>query len=195
MLCDIFVIRNPIVGSTENSLTKKLTISESNSIKLVFMGRVTEEKGILKFIDKLQVSKFNIDFHIYGTGELVDAIKSLDLRVGLKIIFHGYIERDKLLEEVSSYDIFVLPSIWYENAPLSILEAANLGLPVIVPNYGGLKEMASLTNKYFMFDYSNSSIDDCLYYAMEEVNNNFIANPKEFTYDNYKKNIINVYFK
>lgn len=187
---DIIVVRNPIIESTQKSMVVR---QQSNCIKLVFMGRVSEEKGLLKFIDKIKNSKFNIDFHIYGTGDQVKHINNLNLRSGINIIFHGHISRDKLLDEISGYDIFVLPSIWYENAPLSILEAANLGLPVIVPNYGGLKEIASLTKTYFTFDYLNNNIDDCLFSAMKEVNKNYIINPDEFTYDTYKKNILNIY--
>ncbi len=81
-------------------------------------------------------------------GIYVNNIKELTLRSGLTIICHGYVSRELLLKQINEYDIFVLPSIWYENAPLSILEAANFGLPVMVPNYGGLKEMASLTNSF-----------------------------------------------
>ena len=35
----------------------------------------------------------------------------------------------------------VYPSIWYENCPLSILEAESCGTPVITGNYGGMKEL------------------------------------------------------
>jgi len=157
------------------------------------MGRVTYEKGILQFIKKINESKLKIEFHIYGSGELCKEIEKMHLRDGLKILLHGHIKRDALLAEISKFDIFVLPSIWYENAPLSILEAANLGLPVIVPNYGGLKEIAQLTFSYGLFDYEIDDFDQCLLEIIKKKNANFIIDPTSFTYEKYKNEIENLY--
>ena len=159
------------------------------------MGRVSEEKGVLEFIEKIQNSKLEIEFHIYGVGDLVDFIKKLELRDGFRIIFHGYLNREKLLKEIRKYDIFVLPSTWYENAPLSILEAAHLGLPVVVPDYGGLKEMATLTYAHYTFNHDSENLDNCLLLAKGKVKKNYIIKPEEFTYDYYKCQIMKVYFK
>ncbi|HBW8761274.1 TPA: glycosyltransferase family 4 protein, partial [Klebsiella pneumoniae] len=184
--CPIDVIRNPIASRNFKLIERKVGTEGASPIKLVFMGRVTEEKGILNFINIIQKSKFDIDFHIFGEGDLLNNIKELTLRSGLTIICHGYVSRELLLKQINEYDIFVLPSIWYENAPLSILEAANFGLPVMVPNYGGLKEMASLTNSFFMFDYTSGNVDKYIHAAIHEVGKNYIKDPYEFTFDNYK---------
>lgn len=189
---DIHVIRNPIIRETKHKISKD-TISGNGTIKLIFMGRVTYEKGIIQFIKKINKSKLKIEFHIYGSGELCKEIEKMHLRDGLKILLHGHIKRDALLAEISKFDIFVLPSIWYENAPLSILEAANLGLPVIVPNYGGLKEIAQLTFSYSLFDYEVDDIDQCLLEIIKKKNANFIIDPTSFTYEKYKNEIENLY--
>ncbi|WP_117055630.1 glycosyltransferase, partial [Klebsiella pneumoniae] len=97
-------------------IERKVGTEGASPIKLVFMGRVTEEKGILNFINIIQKSKFDIDFHIFGEGDLLNNIKELTLRSGLTIICHGYVSRELLLKQINEYDIFVLPSIWYENA-------------------------------------------------------------------------------
>jgi glycosyltransferase involved in cell wall biosynthesis len=37
--------------------------------------------------------------------------------------------------------VFLLPSVWYENCPLSILEALCMGVPVVTMNSGGMAEL------------------------------------------------------
>lgn len=193
--CDIHVIRNPIININDTQPRDNEIALNNRLIKIVFMGRVSEEKGVLEFIEKIQNSKLEIEFHIYGVGDLVDFIKKLELRDGFRIIFHGYLNREKLLKEIRKYDIFVLPSTWYENAPLSILEAAHLGLPVVVPDYGGLKEMATLTYAHYTFNHDSENLDNCLLLAKGKVKKNYIIKPEEFTYDYYKCQIMKVYFK
>ena len=37
--------------------------------------------------------------------------------------------------------VMLLPSVWYENCPLSILETHSFGVPVITMNSGGMAEL------------------------------------------------------
>lgn len=189
---DIIMIRNPIAELNEQVISNKCSIKDE-VIRIVFVGRVTQEKGIIELINKIQKSKLKIELHIYGFGELLKTVNTLKLRNHFEIISHGYVEREQLLNEITDYDVFVLPSIWYENAPLSILEAANLGLPVIVPNYGGLKEIAKLTNACFLFDHHAEEIDETILSASRQKGLNYILEPVVFSYDYYKKEINHLY--
>ena len=56
---------------------------------------------------------------------------------------------------MKNYNAFVLPSTWYENAPLSIVEAAMSGLRILTVNEGGMKEMGELCEDAYFFSYED----------------------------------------
>ena len=53
----------------------------------------------------------------------------------------GFLGGEKLVEFMSNAKVLVVPSIWYENCPLSILEAQCMGVPVVTMNNGGMAEL------------------------------------------------------
>ncbi|WP_413728004.1 glycosyltransferase family 4 protein [Sodalis sp. RH19] len=194
----IKVIRNPI-SLTPSDLIPKVDgepKKEENKIKLVFFGRLSKEKGVESFLLKLH-KEFNdpIELHIFGNGPELENLTNLKLNKNINIIFHGYIERVELNKLIRNFDIFILPSIWYENAPISIIEAAFAGLPCLVTNQGGLKEMASLTEHFATFDYENDNISELINGLILKKSKNYLLNEDDFTYDNYEKNINKLYLE
>lgn len=191
----IKMIRNPAIFS---KIKKASNDKNKKYIDIVFLGRLSPEKGILEFIDILEYhSELKINFHIYGHGEIESELikKMVNLRDGLNITLHGFVENKKVLEIISGYDIFVLPSLWYENAPLSIIEAAIAGLPVMVPNVGGLIEMASLSKYYFPIDLSGDNIDSMLLKAFKHTGDNSILDESIFSHEKYMEEIFDIYTK
>jgi len=57
------------------------------------------------------------------------------------VTYLGYLDRSELISEMRSALAMVLPSICYENAPLSCIEGLSLGLPLVVSTMGGLPEL------------------------------------------------------
>ena len=60
-----------------------------------------------------------------------------------RIRFHGRFLPDQLAEVYTHFDILVIPSIWFENSPLTINEAFIHRAPVIAGDVGGMKELVS----------------------------------------------------
>jgi glycosyltransferase involved in cell wall biosynthesis len=56
------------------------------------------------------------------------------------VVFRGPFENDRLAEVLSAIDALVVPSTWYENAPITIREAHLHGKPTIVSDLGGMAE-------------------------------------------------------
>jgi glycosyltransferase involved in cell wall biosynthesis len=56
------------------------------------------------------------------------------------ISFCGRFDHDQLAQVLSGIDVLIVPSIWYENAPLVIQEAFAVKTPVIATNLGGMAE-------------------------------------------------------
>ncbi len=57
---------------------------------------------------------------------------------------------------ISNCKFTVVPSIWYENCPFSIIEALTMGKPVIGSNIGGIPELVKNEENGFTYEYSNT---------------------------------------
>jgi glycosyltransferase involved in cell wall biosynthesis len=68
----------------------------------------------------------------------------------------GYQTGKALEQSISNAMCVVLPSEWYENAPLSLLEAYAYGKPVIGSNIGGIPELIEENKTGFIFETNNS---------------------------------------
>jgi glycosyltransferase involved in cell wall biosynthesis len=55
----------------------------------------------------------------------------------------GFLAGAELHAAIGAARAVVVPSEWYENAPLSVLEAAAIGKPLIVARIGGLPELVT----------------------------------------------------
>ena len=116
-------------------------------LRLVYWGRCNPEKGIHLLVDAIcslpKNTPIKLDF--YGPYWDSDYAKKLisriqgDNRFGLL----GKISKNKLLPILQNYDLAVIPSIWMETGPLTVLEAFAAGLPVAGSNLGGIRELIS----------------------------------------------------
>tara|TARA_A100000164_G_C21894077_1_gene766935 strand:- start:532 stop:1836 length:1305 start_codon:yes stop_codon:yes gene_type:complete len=125
---------------------KKRLPMEDNFLKLVFWGRCNPEKGLHIVIDSILNLKKDlpIKLDIYGpywgdddyTKNLIKKIKFES-----RINYFGNLDQKELLKKLQYYDLAVVPSIWMETGPLTILESFAAGLPVAGTNLGGIKEL------------------------------------------------------
>ncbi len=105
----------------------------------VFFGRLGAEKGVKTLI--LAAKKSGVSVSIVGTGSLESELESLIKETEAKVELLGYQTGEALFDIIRSAKAVVLPSEWYENAPISIMEAYALERPVIGANIGGIPEM------------------------------------------------------
>ena len=76
---------------------------------------------------------------IIGGGPLLDELKTL--ATGTDIEFLGYKQWPEIKELVGCARFCIIPSEWYENNPLSVIEAQCLGTPVLGACIGGIPEL------------------------------------------------------
>ena len=57
------------------------------------------------------------------------------------ITLKGFLTGDELTSLIANAKLMLLPSVWYENCPLNILETHSMGVPVITMNSGGMAEL------------------------------------------------------
>ncbi|KSV89064.1 glycosyltransferase family 4 protein [Sinorhizobium sp. GL28] len=105
----------------------------------VFAGRLAPEKGLGTLIRAAASSRQRLV--IAGTGPEEAMLRALVEPTGADVTFAGYLSGQALHRLIGEARALVLPSEWYENAPISVLEAYALGRPVIGASIGGIPEM------------------------------------------------------
>lgn len=105
----------------------------------LFAGRLAPEKGIATLIRAAALSGQRL--RIAGTGPDEAMLRKLVEQTGADVEFLGYLSGDALHHAIAGAKALVLPSEWYENAPVSLLEAYALGRPVIGTDIGGIPEL------------------------------------------------------
>lgn len=102
---------------------------------VVFVGRLSKEKGIANIAGTAKLLP-EYTFIVAGSGPDEDMLKDIP-----NIKLAGFLTGDKLTELMGNAKVLLLPSVCYENCPLSILEAHCMGVPVVTMNSGGMAEL------------------------------------------------------
>lgn len=105
----------------------------------LFAGRLAPEKGIATLIKAAGLSGQRL--RIAGTGPEEASLRALVQQTGAQVEFIGYLSGEALHQAIAAAKALVLPSEWYENAPVSLLEAYALRRPVIGSFIGGIPEL------------------------------------------------------
>ncbi len=127
----------------------------------LYFGRLAPEKGVDSLIRAASLA--GVKLRIAGTGPYEAELKALATENQEQIEFLGYCSGDKLWSLIREARAVVLPSQWYENAPISILEAYASGKPVIGANIGGIPEIINENVTGFLYDSGNiEELSKCL---------------------------------
>ena len=78
---------------------------------------------------------------ILGTGPDESKLQSLVAELNAPVEFLGFMSGEALFDRLRAAVAVVLPSEWYENAPISVIEAFAAGTPVIGADIGGIPEL------------------------------------------------------
>lgn len=105
----------------------------------LYFGRLAPEKGVDTLIRA--AAQAGVYLKIAGTGPYEETLRKIAAETGNKIGFLGYCSGDTLWQLIQKCRAVVLPSKWYENAPISVLEAYASGKSVIGARIGGIPEM------------------------------------------------------
>lgn len=107
--------------------------------RLLYVGRLSHEKGLPTMLQAAIRARVGID--IVGSGPIEDSLRETARSNGLDVEFHGHQTGRALWSKIEGARALVLAPEWYENAPISVIEAYATGKPVIVTAIGGLPEM------------------------------------------------------
>jgi glycosyltransferase involved in cell wall biosynthesis len=105
----------------------------------LYFGRLAPEKGVGTLLQA--AARAGVALKIAGTGPQDAQLREQAAALGGRLSFVGFQSGEALHELVRGARAVVLPSEWYENAPMSVLESFALGKPVIGADIGGIPEL------------------------------------------------------
>lgn len=129
--------------STVHNFTDVTHITPNFSVGeyVLYFGRVHKSKGILTLIEAAAPLK-QVPLYIVGDGEAMPEVQQIIEQNGCEHIhLLGFKQGDELQELILNSICTVLPSEWYENCPMSVLESFAYGKPVIGADIGGIPEL------------------------------------------------------
>jgi glycosyltransferase involved in cell wall biosynthesis len=132
-----------------------LKIIEPNKSKgeyFLYYGRLSREKGVNFLVEV--ADKISLPLKIVGAGPLSEHYYNKTFK---SIEFLGYKSGEELWHLIRNASFIVVPSEWYENNPLTILEAYASGKPVIGSDIGGITEIIEHGKTGFLFDIRNKN--------------------------------------
>lgn len=142
------------------SLFNKKTDLNQRDIFVGYIGRLSEEKGIVNFvhsIPSLLKEKPNLKFLIGGTGPLDESIHNYILSNNLehRVEFTGWIAHNELPSYLNRLKLIVIPS-YTEGLPNIMLEAMACNTPVLATSVGAISDVIIDGKTGFIMD-NNSS--------------------------------------
>jgi len=125
-------IRNFVDGST-------LPPVRNPGAGIVYFGRLSREKGLATLVRASALS--GVPVKIVGRGPQDAELLALAAELAAPVDFLGFQQGENLWSIVDAARAVVLPSEWYENGPMSAIEAFRRGKPLIGARIGGIPEM------------------------------------------------------
>ena len=133
------LVRHPRVRLIENAAdlceVQRSTGSSDGLLNVVNAGRVCYQKAPWRFKAVAQrCDKLPARFVWLGDGDLAHELQGDNLQTS------GWLSRAEVVEQLAKADIFLMPSLW-EGMPLALIEAQASGVPAVVANVVGCKDV------------------------------------------------------
>ncbi|WP_163400500.1 glycosyltransferase family 4 protein [Flavobacterium fluviatile] len=161
----IFVVEN----FAEDALFINGTINKcQDKIKILYLSNLMKEKGIVEVLTALKkLKKLRIDFKADIAGKIEDESKE-EIKGYLDelkdyVTYHGVVygkTKEHLLKESN---VFILPTYYkMEGQPIALIEAMATGNIIITTNHGGIPDIISEENGFFVEKENYESIFEVL---------------------------------
>ncbi|MCO5101767.1 MAG: glycosyltransferase family 4 protein [Burkholderiaceae bacterium] len=120
----------------------------------VYFGRLSAEKGLKTLV--AAAANAGVEVRLVGTGPIEEDLRRQADQFSANVRFCGFLKGEALWQTVRESRAVVLASEWYENAPLTILEAYACGKPALGSRIGGIPELIQPGKTGQMFESGNS---------------------------------------
>lgn len=159
-------------------------VDPSKNKYYLYVGRISKEKGVDLFCQA--ITELGFKGIAVGDG---DEREKLEKQYP-DIEFTGWKNKDEVREYMKGARALIFPSRWYETAGLTVLEAQNLGIPVIVNKKCAASEFVIEKNTGLLFNNISN-----LKNQIEYINKNIFTVNGNISSNNYIKDILKIYNK
>ncbi len=141
-------------------------------VRFTYVGTLVEHKGVHVLIDAFNRLPHDAAvLNVFGpTDEFTGYVKRIQ-----KLIAHpgvrlrGRAENRDIPAILAQTDALIVPSIWFENSPITIHEAFLARVPVITSNFGGMADLVKDGENGLLFDVGDAgSLSACLARCVDE---------------------------
>lgn len=170
------------------------TQKQDNKVKgrgdyFLYFGRLSHEKGVEKVIEVFK-NMPNIKLKVVGNGPIEPDLRQ-HASGCLNIEFLGFKKGEELHDLVRNAQFVIVPSQWYENNPMTIVEAYSFGTPIIGSDLGGIPEIIRDDITGFVFKHDSMDSLKHKIIAASEMSNqsyfNMSGNALKFYEDNFSE--------
>ena len=189
------------IDTSEGERYKSYINKSKDRIEITYIGRMIEEKGVLKLISafkQLEKKYKNIELNLAGSGSILQKIIE-DNKNENNIKILGKISHDEVLKLLGKTKIFVNPSAFPEGLPTSILEAGMMKCAVIATPMGGTKEIISNDDIGYICGFETYQIQEKIEKLIKNENevlklsnNIYDIVSKQFSWDNTARKIAKI---
>jgi glycosyltransferase involved in cell wall biosynthesis len=178
-----------------------------NETSVVYFGRLTQGKGLVTLLEAANIwQQKNKDkeliVKIIGDGPLKNELEEIVKTTSINNIrFLGFMKREKLFREIKNSIAVIIPSEWYENNPMSVIESFALCKPVIGSRIAGIPELVKDNYTGLTFEPGNAfDLYTKILFLMENPDkaremgkkaNQFVRD--ELSAENYYKKLMEIY--
>ncbi len=165
-------IYNPI------RIKKSKIINVDKNNNYVYVGRVSQEKGVDIFCEA--ITKLKLNGVVVGDGFLKEELEQKYPNIN----FTGWVKPTEVEKYMRNAKALIFPSRWYEGAPLTILESVAIGLPCIVSNKCAGVDFIENNKNGLLYDGTVEGLTKCIkkYEKMD------IKDISKYAYSNYWDN-------
>lgn len=150
-----FGLQTPVVHLPNFINMDEFVPTEEIGDYFVFCGRLVQQKGIRTLVEAMKEIKESHLF-IAGDGELEGELRAYVAEHDINnVTFLGHLSKAEIIPLVQKAAFMVTPSEWYENNPMSVIEAFASGTPVIGARIGGIPELVIDGETGFLFEPGN----------------------------------------
>lgn len=172
-----------IVNPFSADLINQDVPAQSKSDYLLYFGRLSQEKGLETLITAAKLSQQKIK--IVGSGPEENNLRTQVAKQKASVEFLGFKEGNELRDIILGAKAVVVPSIWYENMPLSMLEALSLGKVVIASKIGGLPEIIKDGENGYLFEAGSAQDLTRAFSLLETANLNEMSEKAKTSVKNF----------
>jgi len=143
-----------------SNLLKPFNRKHNNKLRFAFIGSIMPHKGVHVLLEAFnKLTNMSAELRVYGDSSYApnyyERLRLMATNPSIK--FMGSFDNNRVYEILAETDVLVVPSIWYENSPLTIHEAALAGVPVIASNIGGMAELIERMKNGLLFQVEDTN--------------------------------------